>query len=151
MTVRHGGPDSQQALLTKAARAEKGILWTLLHLHVVVVSVEQLLLLYFVIVLRNLKLITRSMQKSSSISKPHLLPALKCQISYIWHGLVCDGSLYWLYQLPNKVLGYLLFSAGQKCQQHRAQEPYSSLTSYSDPSNPKYASRGSEAALLSCC
>lgn len=151
MTVRHGGLGSQQALLTKAARAEKGILWTLLHPHGVAASLTQLLLLYFVIVLTNLKLLIRSMQKSSSISKPHLLPALNRQISCIWHWLVCDSSLYWLYHLPNEVLGYLLFSAGQKCQQHRAQEPHSSLPSYSNPSNPKYASRGSEAALLSCC
>lgn len=51
-------------------------------------------LLCFVVVLRNLKLLNGSTQKSSSISKPHLLPALNHQIHYIWHWPVCEGCLH---------------------------------------------------------
>lgn len=100
----------------------KGILWTQLHHHGAVDSFTRPPLLYFVIVLRNPKLLNRSRQKSSRISKFHLLPALNHQINYIWHWPICAGWRYELYLLPNTVLGCSLYSAGQMCQQHTEED-----------------------------
>lgn len=109
-------------------------------------------LLRFVTVLRNLKLLNRSTQKSSSISKPHLLPALNHQIHYIWHWPVCEGCPHQSHSLAHEELGCsppLQDTCASKSLSGMAQEPHSSLTACSHPSHPKYASRGSETILLS--